>query len=245
LNVAHVAALNQAATERIRRRLALGRETVALALVALVFSCGSEGGGSVPSSGLSAEAYCSALAQQECAAFAGCCSLTLDDCRMKGVTSCLAAVSALPTYGMKFDGSTAQECLDATRTLYANCGYVQGMLPEYLTQAAACRALTVGTIAPGAACQYDDSCRSDSSSAAKCESSNGQKICVRKSVLRAGEDCQGSVGECPADAYCDTTCKPLKSNGDACDDNAECASSLCTGSCLVQGQADVCKKITG
>ncbi|MEY4583483.1 MAG: hypothetical protein RL701_8186, partial [Pseudomonadota bacterium] len=91
-----------------------------------------------------------------------CCSLTPSDCEKAGAASCLAAVNVLPTYGMQFDGTTAQQCLDATRVLYLHCGYADGMQPEYLAQAAASRALTAGTILPGGACQYDNSCRHDS-----------------------------------------------------------------------------------
>jgi len=130
---------------------------------------------------------------------------------------------------LRYDGSAASSCIDATRSLFSSCSNTETPTGAK-SLGSACQNVLVGTGKPGSICDTgDDTCQPGT----YCEPTSGNSgTCT--SYLKAGADC--SDGPCDPDHdYCDDTtmkCTALKSKGAACTSDDECSTEDCASTCI-------------
>ena len=135
----------------------------------------------------------------------------------------------------KYDGAAAQKCFDALAGRSCDPTIESSrVLPD------ACRDLAQGTLRDGAACAFDNECRSEECNVPDCDMACCTGACVGDAAparAKLGESCE--IADCEDKLYCDrdaAMCVALKPADAFCAVTAECAfglGCLSTGTCAV------------
>jgi len=162
-----------------------------------------------------AEAACNTEVVQACQAAAA------SACRSSQVAFCLAQ---LPAAG--FSGETAESCLDAVESAYADANLDARELGTVVRFESPCDRLIRGSGGEGAPCSDNGDC--DAPEGFECVSQAGQATdtCQRPRVTGPGEDCSAVGSVCTEGFYCDgSNCIAGEPVGETCLTNEQCGVS--------------------
>jgi hypothetical protein len=189
-----------------------------LAAVAAASSCSSEDG--EPDS---PDAFCERFAEAACntEVVQACQAADTSACRSSQVAFCLGQ---LPASG--FSGETADECLDAVETAYADADLDAAELGTVARFEAPCDRLVRGPGLQGAVCSDRRDC--DAPAGFECVLQRDQitGTCERAVPTGPGEDCSAVGSVCTEGFYCDGShCIAGESLGEACITHEQCGVS--------------------
>jgi hypothetical protein len=166
-----------------------------------------------------AEAACNSEVVQACQA------ADVGACRESQVAFCLGQ---LPASG--FSGDTAESCLEAVESAYADADLDADELGTVVRFQAPCDRLVRGPGAEGDACTAQRDC--DAPAGFECVLSGGQAAgtCQRPVVTGPGEDCSAVGSVCTDGFYCDGShCIAGESLGEACLGHEQCGANAYCG----------------
>ena len=176
----------------------------------------------------SADSYCSARADAECAQVAASCGATVDACKTKRKTLCTDAATKATSAGRAYASSQVQGCIDKTKEIYAK----RNITPDDLTvQNETCEKVFAGSIAKGKSCTQAFDC----AGGLICD----RGVCAEKSTKSLGDGCANPGEVCATGSFCGKgtndfqQCLAKKTTGEACSDklpcneNTRCGAGVC------------------
>lgn len=239
-------------------------------VVALV-ACSSDEEDKYPN----ADAFCAALADEECKALAASCAASQESCVAKRKPACDTATTAAVAEGRTFQPDAVQGCLDKTRDVYSartidaakdadredSCARVfagsktksQGCTTTYQCegQLICDKSYCGDKVEKG----LDEPCNDPGAVCATgtycaARDDGGSKFCTKRRAL--GEACNDATAPCDETLRCAGTCVAKNGPGQPCDVDSDCSASTpycdpATRKCQVEFQAgtQACKDFGG